>query len=526
MKVLAFGVSLRTRLTLWYGALLALTLLAFSGILSFTLQQSLARAVDERLSIRAEQIQREVGVNANILGNLLQPEDVAPAQLQSTLEAFVAPGTYVQLVNRRGAVVAAPPNLAGGELPVPPASRQAILEDHTSLENVVVGSGNANVRLLTVPLHSQDGMVVGAVQVGESLSPLGNTMAAVRGLLLVSGLAALLLAVVIGWLLTGAALSPVARITATAKHIAETGDYSQRLHVKPPRLGHGDELFFLAATFNAMIARLEQMLDAQRRLLADTSHELRNPVTIIRGNLALLKRERVPEPVKREAVLEADEEAARMGRLVSDLLLLARADAGESLPLQMQPVDLVQVATEVVEQARPRAGQRGVALSTVEPSLTVLGDRDRLKQLVANLVENAIRYTPAAGRIELRLERELQHPSTAARSRPASMALLTVSDTGIGIAADDLPHVFERFYRADKARSRAGGGSGLGLAIALYIAQAHAGSIEALSPGPNQGSSFCVRLPLLATPVVESIESEVEHAASTPVLHPSTPYAP
>ena len=128
MKVwrLAPSVSLRTRLTLWYGALLALSLLAFSGILSFTLQQSLSRAVDERLSIRAEQLQREVSLNANIVGDLLQPEDVAPGQLQSTLEAFVAPGTYVQLLNRRGAVVAAPPNLAGGELPVPFASRQAI----------------------------------------------------------------------------------------------------------------------------------------------------------------------------------------------------------------------------------------------------------------------------------------------------------------------------------------------------------------------------------------------------------------
>jgi two-component system, OmpR family, sensor kinase len=529
------GVSLRTRLTLWYGALLALTLLAFSAILSFTLEQSLSRAVDERLAIRADQIRREVssgsGSNSTI-GNLLQPEDVAPGQLQSTLEAFVAPGTYVQLLNRRGAVVAAPPNLAGGELPVPPASRQAIDDDQTSLQNVDVGPGNANVRLLTVPLHSQDGDVVGAVQVGESLSPLGNTMAAVRRLLLVLGLAALILAVVVGWLLTRAALSPVARITATARHIAETGDYSQRLRVKPPRLGHGDELFFLAATFNAMIARLEQMLDAQRRLLADTSHELRNPVTIIRGNLALLKRERVAEPVRREAILEADEEAARMSRLVSDLLLLARADAGESPPLQMQPVDLVEVASEVVDQARPRAGPRSVSLSMDQPALVVLGDRDRLKQLVANLVENALRYTPATGQIDLRLAREpdpaargVQHPMAAVRSRTAPelggpMVLLTVSDTGIGIAPDDLPHVFERFYRADKARSRAGGGSGLGLAIALYIAQAHAGTIDAQSEGPNRGSTFRVRLPLLVQTVEETSRAHTPSSKAA-ALRPS-----
>jgi signal transduction histidine kinase len=216
-----------------------------------------------------------------------------------------------------------------------------------------------------------------------------------------------------------------------------------------------------------------------------------------------------------------------MGRLVSDLLLLARADAGESPPLQVQPVDLVEVASEVVDQARPRAGQRSVSLQAEEVALPVMGDRDRLKQLVANLVENAIRYTPATGQIALRVERELQHPSAVARSRPASMALLSVTDTGIGIASDDLPHVFERFYRADKARSRAGGGSGLGLAIALYIAQAHGGSIEASSAGPNQGSTFCVRLPLMTTPtpVVEAAERDGadQPGAAPVVLQPSAP---
>ena len=186
-----------------------------------------------------------------------------------------------------------------------------------------------NVRLLTEPIHQAGTQeVVGAVQVAESLTQFENTMAAVERLLLSAGLGALVLAVVVGWLLTRAALSPVARITETARHIAATGDYRRRLHVQPPRVGHGDELFFLAATFNDMIARLEHVLESQRRLLADTSHELRNPITIIRGNLALLRREGVPESTRREAVVEAEEEAARMGRLVGDLLLLARADAG------------------------------------------------------------------------------------------------------------------------------------------------------------------------------------------------------
>jgi two-component system, OmpR family, sensor kinase len=271
-----------------------------------------------------------------------------------------------------------------------------------------------------------------------------------------------------------------------------------------PRFGHGDELFFLAATFNDMIARLEHMLESQRRLLADTSHELRNPITIIRGNLALLRRGGVPEATRGEAIVEAEEEAARMGRLVGDLLLLARADAGEMPSLQRERVDLGELAAEVVEKARPQAGGRRLSLTT-DSRCVVVGDRDRLRQLVTNLVENAIRYTPANGRVDLSVSGPLRVQQRASSVRfqnardPGSstpMATLTVSDTGIGISPTDLPHVFQRFYRADKARSRAHGGTGLGLSIAQYIVQAHEGSIEAFSDGTNRGSTFTVRLPL------------------------------
>jgi signal transduction histidine kinase len=189
---------------------------------------------------------------------------------------------------------------------------------------------------------------------------------------------------------------------------------------------------------------------------------------------------------------------------VGDLLLLARADAGETPSMQRERVDLSELAVEVVDRARPHASDKPISVSSTSRCL-VLGDRDRLKQLVANLVENAIRYTPSGGRVEVCVAgpERVQQRAAAVRSRNArepgtstAMAVLTVSDSGIGISPTDLPHVFERFYRADKARSRAHGGSGLGLSIALYIAQAHGGTIEAFSDGPNRGSTFTVRLPL------------------------------
>src|SRR5947209_6634184 len=176
--MLRLGMSLRTRLTLWYGALLALTLLACSALVYFTLQQSLSSSMDERLTLRADQLRREVGPS---LGNLLQPEDVAPGvQLQSTLGEFVGTGVYVQLLNQKAAVIATPPNLVGEQLPVPASSRQAIAEDRPIFDTVPIAGDQTRVRLLTEPVHLKDtDEVVGAVQVAESFAPFENTMSAV-----------------------------------------------------------------------------------------------------------------------------------------------------------------------------------------------------------------------------------------------------------------------------------------------------------------------------------------------------------
>ena len=236
----------------------------------------------------------------------------------------------------------------------------------------------------------------------------------------------------------------------------------------------------LAGTFNEMLASLDQAYATQQRFVADASHELRAPLTLIQANLELARRPGIDPAAQATAVTEAHAEAARLARLVADLLALARADAG--MPIHRKPVELDRLLMDVLGETRRAVGGHRLAVDQLEPT-TVSGDPDRLRQLLVNLLDNAVKYTPAGGRIGLRLARD------------GATAVLAVSDTGAGIPPEHLPHVFERFYRADAGRSRDPGGTGLGLPIARWIAEQHAGSIE-LTSHPGEGTTAVVRLPI------------------------------
>ncbi|MDL1897534.1 sensor histidine kinase, partial [Anaerolineae bacterium CFX7] len=245
-----------------------------------------------------------------------------------------------------------------------------------------------------------------------------------------------------------------------------------------------DEIGRLALTFNEMLARIEELFRVQQRFVADVSHELRSPLTAVRGNLDLLKRGAADDPAERAQMIEAmDSEIARMSRMVSDLLLLARQDAG--IPIVKHPLELDTLLLEVYRQAQLTA--RGVKLILgPEDQAIINGDRDRLKQVLLNLVDNAIKYTPQGGQVTLGLTKD------------DAWVQIFVRDTGIGIAADHIPNLFDRFYRVDKARSRDAGGTGLGLAIAKSVIDAHNGKIQVES-NVGQGSTFTVWLPLTET---------------------------
>ncbi len=277
----------------------------------------------------------------------------------------------------------------------------------------------------------------------------------------------------------GRALRPVAVMTQTARAIAVSRGFGRRLE-EPERK---DELGRLAHTFNEMLDSLEEGYRLQQRFVADAAHELRAPLTAILGNLDLLSRmQDMPAEERAEAVAYADAEARRLSRIVGELLTLARADAGQVL--ERRPVELDRVVLDAISEVRSLAKGPMLELDHFEPVL-VEGDADRLKQLVVNLLGNALKYTPGDGLITVGLRCS------------NSEAIMTLRDTGIGISPQDLPHIFERFYRADPARSRDPGGTGLGLAIVRWIVEQHEGDIS-IESVEGEGTTVTVRLPLSA----------------------------
>ena len=280
------------------------------------------------------------------------------------------------------------------------------------------------------------------------------------------------------------ALRPVAVMTQTARAIAASRGFARRLE----DTGGRDELGRLALTFNEMLSSLEEAYRLQQRFVADAAHELRAPLTAILGNLNLLSRASGMSAEERSEALEyADAEARRLSRIVSELLTLARADAGQRL--EKRPVELDRVLLDALADMRAVAQGHRLEVENFEPTV-VQGDADRLKQLLVNLMDNALKYSPSDALVTIELRNSFGE------------AILTVRDGGIGISADDLPHIFERFYRADPARSRDPGGTGLGLAIAKWIVEEHEGAIS-IESSTELGTTVTVRLPLVESPDLE-----------------------
>lgn len=385
---------------------------------------------------------------------------------------------FLSVVNRDGKVTDQIPDSEGHEVPViKPALERAATEWKPQFDEVSL-SETEHVRIITWPARDEDGEEFFVVE-GQSLRDVQRAQKQLILLLAIANPLALLLASLGGLWLASRALSPVDRLTRAAERIGR-GNLSERVEEHRSQ----DEIGRLAATFNQMISRLEQTFERERRFTADASHELKTPLAVLRGDMEVaLRRQRTPEEYQR--VLESSlEEIARLTKLTEDLLTLARSDADQSV-LEREHVELDQLAAEAREYIAPLAQSAGVSLSYEAPAsaIVVEGDQKRLQQLLVNLLDNAIKYTPPGGSARLTLSRE------------GSSAVIEVSDNGRGIPASALPHIFERFYRQTDPRDSRVTGFGLGLAISKWIADAHAGSI-AVNSNEGQGSTFTVRLPL------------------------------
>jgi len=498
--------GIRTQMTLWYTLVFAVLLALFSAVFFLGFQQSLYSSFDTTLQLRAQQIaggiSQENGVISiqDITGSLpglitsntqnnqgaSQDSGGAPSgenNTQSTAGADVGAsaevtfGALVRILDAHGHTVYRSPGFT--VLTVPATSVANPLRG-TVWRGAVSSRDGQQVRLYSAPL-TENGQTFGVVQVA---APLASLTATLRSAALALALLApfiLMLGALGGYWLAAQALRPAHRLTSAARLI-EASDLRRRVPVPIAR----DEIYELSVTFNAMIARLEQSFERERRFVADASHELRTPIAAIRTMTETTLEEDAPQMDECLATLGAvNAEAERLGQLVADLLALARSDEGQRR-MDHVPVRLDQIALDAAAVAEPLADERRitVAVNAATP-VTVEGDEARLIQVVMNLLDNAIRYTPPDGRVVVSVSAE------------RGQALLTVRDTGNGIAPEHLPHIFERFYRADPARSRADGGSGLGLAIVEQVVEAHHGTISAESQ-VGRGSLFEVRLPLAA----------------------------
>jgi signal transduction histidine kinase len=357
------------------------------------------------------------------------------------------------------------------------------------------------LRALPTPL-SAAGPEIGGILVAAPLDRAAPDVNVFLRAMLVTAPFVLFASVLVGWELARRALVPVERIIDELEAITDGRSLHRRLAM--PRAG--EEVARLAQTLNGMLARLEQSFSSLRRFTADASHELKTPLMVVRAGV---ERALTDADTPDEVLASLDEtldQINRMNELVESLLTLARADEGRA-PLAVERTDLRELVAEASETAGMLGEGADVTVTTLMPEGPVWAalDRRRIRELLLNLVTNAIKYTPAGGRVELQLDER------------ADQILLIVRDSGIGIAAGDLPHVFERFWRADLARSRTGErpGTGLGLAITKWIAEAHGGSI-AVQSRPGRGSVFTVTLPGLIPDTLESavpVPPDLEKAA-------------
>ncbi|HEV2992502.1 MAG TPA: ATP-binding protein [Candidatus Angelobacter sp.] len=456
------SLPIRVRLTAWYLAVLCFCLAILGGVILVAARASIARIIDSDLSAR-------LAATRSFMDQHISTEP--PSELQDEFQEYSASqpgGALLQIKDETGAWVFQSLSMQKYAIELGPAG---LVE---SSEFSSAKRGDRSLRIITGKVAVRGRNYV--VQIASDTTNFILVLQRLKWLLLISTPLAISLALAGGYWLSGRALVPVRRITETARSIG--GDeLSRRLEVPQT----GDELQFLGQTLNAMLMRIENSFKRMTQFTADASHELRTPVAIMRATAEIALRQKRDEETYRKALQEVLEEAERTSALIDDLLTLAGADSARQ-QLDRSPTNIAETIEMAFSKIKFLAAEKTVAVSLqlIQREVWIEGNQEALLRLFLVLFDNAVKYTPPAGKV------------SALFDIVDGRSVFRIQDSGIGIASEDLPHIFERFYRADKARTRQQGGFGLGLAIAKWIAEAHKAEIHVEST-VGKGSVFTVK---------------------------------
>lgn len=463
-----FNLPIKWKLTLWYGGILALILVTFSSGVYIYFQNSLQKSIDTKIKSIAEVLASSMTEthNQSLFGNFERYLENALGKKPK--------GKFIQIIDASGKIGARLNDLEAEAVPVSFVTLEKALKGEIVYETIE--TARPRLRMITMPIL-ENKKIISIVQVGSSLEEFEDTMKRLLIIMIISIITSIAVTIVVGYFMAKKTMKPVDQIRRAAVNIS-SNNLDERIDIK----GRKDELGRLAETFNAMISRLKDSFQRINQFSIDVSHELKTPLTILKGETELaLRKERTNEEYKRSMQSNL-EEIDRMSRIIDDLLLLSKAET-KDIGMNLEKIDLRDLLADVCMNMKLFGENKGVEIIARElEDIRLVGDELKLRRMITNVVENAIKYGHRGGHV------------IVSSYKQNGFACVNVEDDGPGISPGDIKYIFDRFYRADRSRKRESG-SGLGLSISKWIAEAHKGSIDVQSR-PAAGSVFTIKLPM------------------------------
>ncbi|HBL24254.1 MAG TPA: hypothetical protein DDZ40_09085 [Deltaproteobacteria bacterium] len=463
-----FNLPIKWKLTLWYGGILALILVTFSSGVYIYFKNSLQKSIDTKIKSIAEVLASSMTEthNQSLFGNFERYLENALGKKPK--------GKFIQIIDASGKIGARLNDLEAEAVPVSFVTLEKALKGEIVYETIE--TARPRLRMITMPIVEHK-KIISIVQVGSSLEEFEDTMKRLLIIMIISIITSISVTIVVGYFMAKKTMKPVDQIRRAAVNIS-SNNLDERIDIK----GRKDELGRLAETFNAMISRLKDSFLRINQFSIDVSHELKTPLTILKGETELaLRKERTNEEYKRSMQSNL-EEIDRMSRIIDDLLLLSKAET-KDIGMNLEKVDLRDLLADVCMNMKLFGENKGVEIVVKElEDIRLVGDELKLRRMITNVVENAIKYGHRGGHV------------IVSSYKQNGFACVNVEDDGPGISPGDIKYIFDRFYRADRSRKRESG-SGLGLSISKWIAEAHKGSIDVQSR-PAAGSVFTIKLPM------------------------------